>query len=339
MSQPRITFGIIVLNGEPFTRYTLRALYPFAHEIIVVEGAAPAAANVATPDGHSQDGTLETLRLFKAEEDTENKLKIVTKDGFWIEKDEMSQAYAARATGDYLWQVDVDEFYLPQDMQKIIDMLRDDPKITAVSFKTVTFWGSPDIIVDGWYLRRGGDIFHRLFKWEQGYKYVTHRPPTVCNAQGVDLRDLRWIKGEELARCDIFMYHYSLLLPKQVLEKSAYYGQAYPHHSGGNSWAHDHFMRLSRPFHVHNVYKYPSWLEHYRSITHPQIQHLWQELPSCFPDISLRPASDAQALLDSSWYQWARSFVKKLDRPALFLRRWYNRLRKAYALLTNGLKH
>ena len=34
---PRVTFGIIVLNGEPFTRYCLRALYPFAYEIIVVD--------------------------------------------------------------------------------------------------------------------------------------------------------------------------------------------------------------------------------------------------------------------------------------------------------------
>ena len=34
-------------------------------------------------------------------------------NGFWPgEKDEQSRAYAARATGDYLWQVDVDEFYL-----------------------------------------------------------------------------------------------------------------------------------------------------------------------------------------------------------------------------------
>jgi len=37
----RITFGMIVLNGEPCVLYNLRALYPFAHEIIVVEGAAP----------------------------------------------------------------------------------------------------------------------------------------------------------------------------------------------------------------------------------------------------------------------------------------------------------
>ena len=40
---PRISFGIIVLNGEPFTRYNLRALYPFAHQIIVAEGGGPLA--------------------------------------------------------------------------------------------------------------------------------------------------------------------------------------------------------------------------------------------------------------------------------------------------------
>ena len=36
----KITFGIIVLNGEPFTKYCLRQLYPFAYEIIVVEGGS-----------------------------------------------------------------------------------------------------------------------------------------------------------------------------------------------------------------------------------------------------------------------------------------------------------
>src|SRR4030095_3477444 len=91
---PKITFGIIVLNGEPFTRYCLRALYPFAHEIIVVEGANPSAAAYATPDGHSVDGTLEVLRHFKADEDPEDKLRLIVRDGFWSEKDEQSRAYA-----------------------------------------------------------------------------------------------------------------------------------------------------------------------------------------------------------------------------------------------------
>jgi len=85
----KITFGMIVLNGEPFVRYNLRALYPFAHQIIVVEGSCPAARGVAGPDGHSKDGTLETLARFSREEDPENKILILRAeddghpDGFW----------------------------------------------------------------------------------------------------------------------------------------------------------------------------------------------------------------------------------------------------------------
>jgi hypothetical protein len=184
MSPPRITFGIIVFNGEPFTRYCLRSLYPFAHEIIVAEGATRAAAGLTTASGHSTDGTLETLRRFKAQEDPEGKVQIVAREGFWSEKDEQSQAYAERATGDYLWQVDIDEFYKAEDMAAVVDMLRKDPQITAVSFKQVTFWGGFDYLVDGWYLRRGAAIYHRLFRWGEGYRYVRHRPPTVEDGDG-----------------------------------------------------------------------------------------------------------------------------------------------------------
>ncbi|HEY7160510.1 MAG TPA: glycosyltransferase family A protein, partial [Acidobacteriota bacterium] len=90
---PRISFGIIVLNGEPFTKYCLRSIYPFAFEIFVVEGASLQAAEISTADGHSLDNTLETLRSFQIQEDPEKKLQIITKDGFWSEKDEQSQAY------------------------------------------------------------------------------------------------------------------------------------------------------------------------------------------------------------------------------------------------------
>ena len=159
---PRITFGIIVLNGEPFTRYCLRSLYPFAHEIIVVEGGHENALDVSTPDGHSTDATLEALYRFKAEEDPEDKVQIVVRDGPWPQKDELgnsktpqSRAYAERATGDYLWQVDIDEFYRPEDMRAVLDMLAGDPGITAVSFNVHPFWGALPYVSDGWYWRRG----------------------------------------------------------------------------------------------------------------------------------------------------------------------------------------
>ena len=74
----RITFGMIVFNGEPFVKYNLSSVYPLAHQIIVVEGACRSSAPVARPDGHSTDGTLELLYRFKRELDRENKVVIVT---------------------------------------------------------------------------------------------------------------------------------------------------------------------------------------------------------------------------------------------------------------------
>ena len=233
--RPRVTFGIIVLNGEPFTRYCLRSLYPFAHEIIVVEGGHENAFAVSTPDGHSRDATLETLYRFKEEEDPLDKVQIVVRDGPWPQKDEFgnsktpqSRAYAERATGDYLWQVDIDEFYRPNEMAMVLDMLGADPAITAVSFNVYPFWGGMEYISDGWRWRRGAITFHRLFKWGPGYRYATHQPPTVWDERGRDLRGLKWVSGDALARRGVRMYHYDHLFPHQVRNKALIYQRQSP---------------------------------------------------------------------------------------------------------------
>jgi hypothetical protein len=313
LSLPKVTFGIIVFNGEPFTRYCLRALYPFAHEIIVVEGACLAANSVATPDGHSSDGTLDILYRFKSEEDSEDKVQIVVRQGFWSEKDEMSQAYAQRASGDYLWQVDIDEFYRPEDMLAVLEMLRADARITAVSFEQITFWGGFDYIVDGWYLRRGARIFHRLFKWGRGYQYVTHRPPTVFDPRGRDLRSLHWVTGKELARKGIILYHYALLFPKQVIDKCEYYGNAeWARRERAQQWARDFFMNLENPYRVHNVYAYPSWLERFSGEHPPQINALREDLNAGRISVVLRATDDLDRLLASPTYRIGRATIKML---------------------------
>src|SRR3546814_20964861 len=76
------------------------------------------------------------------EEDPEDKVVIVTAedeghpDGFWPgEKDEQSRAYAKRATGNYLWQIDVDEFYRSEDIEAVIAMLRSIPEVATISFR------------------------------------------------------------------------------------------------------------------------------------------------------------------------------------------------------------
>jgi Glycosyl transferase family 2 len=313
---PRISFGIIVLNGEPFVRYNLRALYPFAHEIIVVEGAVASAAMNATRDGHSLDSTLENLQQFKAEEDPNDKLTIITRDGFWEEKDAMSQAYAERATGDYLWQIDADEFYLPEQMQEVIQMLLNDPTITQISFRQYSFWGSPDYISDGWFLRRKSLFpqINRIFKWGEGYRYTSHRPPTIVNPQGESMQDKHWIDGFSTDKIGIRMYHYSLIFPKQVEEKISYYEQVnWGDYREMKDWMQNSFITLKDPFHVHNVYDYPSWLERFTKPQPPQISALWHDVQSAKITLQTRDNADIETLLKSPIYRVLRFIIKYSD--------------------------
>nr|MCU0490243.1 glycosyltransferase family 2 protein [Chloroflexaceae bacterium] len=300
-----------------------------------VEGASSHAAAIATADGHSRDGTLETLRRFKAEEDPENKVQIVLRDGFWSEKDEQSQAYAERASGDYLWQVDIDEFYQPGDIEQVLRMLRDDPGISAISLRQIAFWGGFDYLVDGWYLRRGADVYHRLFKWGPGYRYVSHRPPTVHDEQGRDLRTLRWVRADELEKHGIVMYHYSLLLPKQVQEKCDYYSRVpWTERSQAQQWAEEVFLQLRRPFQVHNVYEYPSWLSHFGGTHPPQAAAMRADLETGQLPARLRPTADIERLLRAPWYGPARALVQRLEpldrRSNGGLLRWRYRLKRLW---------
>lgn len=317
---PRVTFGIIVLNGEPFVRHTLRALYPFAHQIVVVEGAVPAAATEATPDGHSCDGTRDAIARFRADEDRDGKVTLVTAeddghpDGWWRgEKDEQSRAYATRATGEYLWQVDVDEFYLPADMTRVLDLLAADPSIDTVTFEQRTFWGGLDYWTDGWYLRRGAAHYHRLFRWRPGFTYDTHRPPTVRDARGRDLRDGHWITGTQSAQLGIRLFHYSLLLPQQVIGKCSYYARAtWTNRPGASLWADEVFLQLRRPYRVHNVPEYPAWLERHEGPHPPEVTRMVAELRASTPH-RLRATGDIERLLASRGYRAGRLALKWLD--------------------------
>ncbi len=323
MVKPKVTFGMIVLNGEPFVRYNLRALYPFAHQIIVVEGAAKGAAKIASSDGHSTDGTLDSIAQFIAHEDPDDKVLFVTaedegySDGFWPrEKLEASQAYAKRATGDYLWEVDVDEFYLPEDMMEVFRILGAGSALGALSFHQITFWGGFDYLADGWYLRLGwaADGINRVFKWGDGYQYVTHHPPTVHDERGHDVRSAGWLDGRSTSGMGIYMYHYSLVFPRQVLDKSAYYAQAdWAGIHGAARWAEESFLTLKHPFRVHNMYQYPSWLERFNDVHPPQIVALRKDIASGLVNAELRPVEDTEELLESHAYRIGRAGLKLLE--------------------------
>lgn len=277
---PRISFGIIVLNGEPFTRNCVLQFYDHAHEIIVVEGACTAARNIAGDDGHSRDGTMETIRRIIESEDPQHKIILVTAEdeghpnGFWPgEKTEQCAAYAKRATGDYIWEVGIDEFYRSEDIASIRSRIRKDPRISFVDIRQLPFWGSFDYVIDGWYYRGAPGMppqfdIPRISKWGQGYRYVEHRPPTILDDQGRKTRTGKILRASTLARKGIKFYHYCAVFKKQLVEKLSYYHGADWKTAKVPTYAafdRDVASRVTvNPFHVHFVQKYPSWLTRYR---------------------------------------------------------------------------
>ena len=186
---------MIVVNGEPFIKYNLENLYPHAHEILIVEGAVEKYKHAATSDGHSLDDTVKIIREFP---DPENKIKLIQCNGFWPEKDEMSNAYMERCTGDYIWQIDVDEFYHPEDIEKVRQFLIDNPDVTRIDIQTINFWHSFKAIMQGASYCFGADKFRRIFKFKPGYRFKTHRPPTVMDSDGIVCCDEKVVTAEEL---------------------------------------------------------------------------------------------------------------------------------------------
>ncbi len=312
----KITFGIIVLNGEPFTKYCLRSLYKFAHEIIVVEGATLNAKSISTPDGHSIDSTLKSINEFISEEDTEKKIRLVTRDGFWKEKDEMSQAYASIATGNYLWQIDVDEFYLEEDMEKVLSILKKDPSITAISFLMKCFWGGIEYAEESPVF---GDI-NRIFKFGPGYKYINHRPPTLIDEKGNNLRNIKWLDGTTMrARYGIYMYHYSVLFPAQVSMKAKYYASIFK--KDFVKWADNNYFRLGDPYHVNDNFWRISWLRRYEGNQPKQILAMMKDVREGKMQVEQRDTADIEKLLQSPVYVLSTYFLRSFTETVFKLKR------------------
>lgn len=314
----KISFGIIVLNGYPFLEYNLRALYPFAHQIIVVEGAVLAAKSLARTDGHSVDDTLEMLQEFKSKHDPQNKLLIVTAvdaghaDGFWPEKDEMSQAYAERATGDWLWQVDSDEFYLETDLAGMAQLLDSTSDVSGYSFSYIDFFGSFFSYITGVWHLHVHPRFYRLFRWGAGYSYVEHRPPTVVDADGRNLHQLKWQVNPLVDGKPVVLRHYSYVFPKQGLQKVGYYSnvswsQAFQENK---RWYEQQYVKLKNPMHLGELGGL-QWLERFNG-PHPRaILQLREDLRSGKVAEPQRPVQDIESLLDSPWY-WVQTRVARL---------------------------
>lgn len=206
---------MIVLNGNHVLKECLKSIYPYAHKIIVCEGAVGYFSEKGI--NTSSDGTNETLINFP---DSEGKLLVIHINGA-KEKTELCKTWFDCVPKDttHVWCIDSDEVFKAEHIEKTIELLKQqDPE--TVSFKSATFFGGFTHVLSGF--ERNVD-FKRLLKYRSGCQYVEHRPPTLSCEEKNGLH----LSGNYLFdNFGIEMYHYSYSDMQIVYNKTSYYKSA-----------------------------------------------------------------------------------------------------------------
>lgn len=215
----KISFGMIVFNGDYVLRENLESIYPFADSIVIAEG--PVTHYRKLGFSVSTDKTVEIIKTFP---DPGNKIKLV--QGQWASKDAMCNGYAPQLTGDFVWHVDSDELYKPEDMEKVVKYLTDND-CYSMSFRLKSFYGGFDRFISGF--EENFEV-HRIQRIIPGKsRWVTHRPPTMLwPPTGKKCKDMGHVDFKTTDSWGIRIYHYSHVFPTQVKAKMDYYYQRDP---------------------------------------------------------------------------------------------------------------
>lgn len=204
---PKVTVGIIALNEEEYINACLKGIYDWdcCHEIIIVEGSTDLWRE-ANPDSVTQNGSSKdtTVAIIKNFPDPQHKTKLI--QGRWKDKREMRQQYLNRATGNWLFLVDCDEFYTHNDLEKLKQLLiSEGDKIEQLSIPHIIFWRDFDKkLTGGRFTRVVMERFWKLHINGDKIKLKSHAEMVKAD-------------GNPLARTDsgIRCYHYGNVKRKE----------------------------------------------------------------------------------------------------------------------------
>lgn len=211
----KIAFGMIVFEGDYVLKQCLEQVYPFADQILIAEG--PVSYWQKQGRTTSLDNTNKILNEFP---DPGNKIKII--HGQYNEKDDQCKAYMEHINDDidYIWNLDSDELYTTEDLKKIITFLGEE-KPTSVGIRSCSFYGGFEHYLTGFELNR--DNFLRIFRYEKGATWKTHRPPTIQYSSNSNITKKHIDSNSLWNKLGVQMYHYSYTFPDQVFKKVNYY--------------------------------------------------------------------------------------------------------------------
>jgi len=226
MKNIKISFCIIVCNGDDFIYECLESIYPHAHSICISEGATENWMNVhGWENPRSKDATIELIKKFKQELDVDNKLQCVIKPNPYKNKLDQCNTYIdiIPPDTDYLWVIDSDELYLDDDVNNMKNILLENNYDYVEVFMDHFFKNINTIAIggDGW---GWNTPIGRIWKYSSGAQWQSHRPMTLITKDGQNINKMNILHANQHnIRCK----HYSYMTDKQVKEKMMYYTKTF----------------------------------------------------------------------------------------------------------------
>jgi len=116
----RITALINCYNSEEYIEYCLKSIYPYVEQIIIIDGAF----NTRIKPPVSNDGTEEIIKIIKDKEFPGSKIIYIHEGGNnEVEQRNKAFSWISPENSDWVFIVDDDEIYKPQDLLYLREFL------------------------------------------------------------------------------------------------------------------------------------------------------------------------------------------------------------------------
>lgn len=216
--EPRVGVITIALNEEEFIASSLASVikHPHIKRVAVVEGAVKLFSHACTEEGLSIDKTQE--QVYKASKLKNGQKIIYSRYGWAKDKSELrNHALYLLGDVDYVLVVDADEVWSTEDLDKLIQGIKDNPDASILRFKFHHFWKKINQVAVG---GQWNSMMFRCFKYLDKSLHWDRHETAVVNGEGTLLSD----SGKTSVIDDVFVYHLGYMKKeKNVQDKLEYY--------------------------------------------------------------------------------------------------------------------
>jgi len=217
-------FFTIVLNGQPLIEPILRHACSMFDYGVCVEGASlpipPGRGDGRLVTGGGASSTDGTVAVLKHLEKELSNLTVVYSAGEpWRGKAAMCDAAMDFCEPGWIWQVDSDEAFFPDQVELMRALLDSSMShVTDVEYYAHHFWPSVDYHTALNPGQFGNALpWRRTFRW-QGESWASHEPPRLQRSHEVVL------SREDTRILGVLMFHFGYCVESQFIAREKFYG-------------------------------------------------------------------------------------------------------------------